>query len=435
MALKKKNTDMRKLNFLIIFLTQSLTIYSQDLEYAKAIVQKLASPELKGRGYTESGNILAAEYISSEYKRIGLIPFGKSYYQKFNIPINTFPNDVLVKINGEVLNPGVDFLIESSSPSIKGKINVVKTDRNGIDTKEKFIDLIRKAGENFILIDNTTKSTENKELNKTIDDYISFLKYSPQIPCKGVIIYTKEKLTWENSTTLNIRPIITINKEIELNNFNSVELKIDNKFIDKYETQNIVGYIKGSVKPDSFIVVTAHYDHLGKMGKETYFPGANDNASGIAMTLNLANYYSKNQPKYSMVFICLSAEEIGLYGAKEFTENPLIKLEKIKFLVNFDLAGTGEEGIRVVNGSVFKDKFDLLTKINTENKLLPKVDIRGAACNSDHCLFYQKGVPCFYIYTQGGIKAYHDVYDKYETLPLTEFVDYNTLMIKFFDNL
>jgi len=136
-----------------------------------------------------------------------------------------------------------------------------------------------------------------------------------------------------------------------------------------------------------------------------------------------------------MVFICLSAEEIGLYGGKEFTENPLIKLEKIKFLVNFNLAGTGEEGIRVVNGSVFKDKFDLLTKINTENKLLPKVDIRGAACNSDHCLFYQEGVPCFYIYTQGGIKAYHDVYDKYETLPLTEFVDYNTLMIKFFDNL
>ena len=426
---------MKRLNFLIISLTLSVILYSQDLEYAKTIVQKLASPELKGRGYTENGNILAAEYISSEYKRIGLLPFGKSYYQKFNIPVNTFPNEVSVKINGEVLKPGIDYLIESSSPSIRGKINFVKADRTGIDTKEKFIDLIRKAGENFILIDNTTKSTENKELNKTIDEYISFLKYSPQILCKGVIIFTKEKLTWDNSTKLNVRPIILINKEIDLNSFNSVELKIDNKFIDKYETQNIVGYIKGSLKPDSFIVVTAHYDHLGKMGKDTYFPGANDNASGIAMTLNLVNYYSKNQPKYSMVFICLSAEEVGLYGAKEFTENPLIKLEKIKFLVNFDLAGTGEEGIRVVNGSVFKDKFDLLTKINTENKLLPKVDIRGAACNSDHCLFYKKGVPCFYIYTQGGIKAYHDVYDKYETLPLTEFVYYNTLMIKFFDNL
>jgi len=426
---------MKRLNLLIILLTLSVFLHSQDIEYAKTIVQKLASPELKGRGYTENGNSLAAEFITSEYKRIGLLPFGKSYYQKFNIPINTFPNEVLVKINGEVLKPGIDYLIESSSPGIRGKINCVKADRSGIDTKEKLIDLIRKAGENFILIDNTIKSTENKDLNKTIDEFISFLKYSPQIPCKGVIIYTKEKLTWDNSTKLNVRPVIVINKEMDLNSFNVVELKIDNKFIDKYETQNIVGYIKGSLKPDSFIIVTAHYDHLGKMGKDTYFPGANDNASGIAMILNLASYYSKHQPKYSIVFISLSAEEIGLYGAKEFTENPLFKLDKIRFLVNFDLAGTGEEGIRVVNGSVYKDKFDLLTKINTDNKLFPKVDIRGAACNSDHCFFYQKGVPCFYIYTQGGIKAYHDIYDKYETLPLTEFVDYNTLMIKFFDNL
>jgi Zn-dependent M28 family amino/carboxypeptidase len=222
---------------------------------------------------------------------------------------------------------------------------------------------------------------------------------------------------------------------MDLNRFNSLEISLDNKFIEKYETQNIVGYLQGSVKPDSFIVVTAHYDHLGKMGKEIYFPGANDNASGMAMILDLASYYAKNPPKYSIVFIALSAEEVGILGAREFTEHPLIKLEKIKFLVNFDIAGTGDEGIRVVNGSVYKDKFDLLTGINTEQKLLPKVDIRGAACNSDHCLFYQKGVPCFYIYTQGGIKAYHDVYDKYETLPFTEFAHYRTLMIKFFDAL
>jgi aminopeptidase YwaD len=136
-----------------------------------------------------------------------------------------------------------------------------------------------------------------------------------------------------------------------------------------------------------------------------------------------------------MVFVALSAEELGILGAKAFTDNPPIDLKKIKFLVNFDLAGTGDEGIKVVNGSVFKDKFDLLTRINTEQKLLPKVDIRGAACNSDHCLFYQKGVPCFYIYTLGGIQAYHDILDKSETLPLTEFADYCKLMIDFFNKI
>ncbi|MDP4204980.1 MAG: M28 family peptidase, partial [Bacteroidota bacterium] len=183
------------------------------------------------------------------------------------------------------------------------------------------------------------------------------------------------------------------------------------------------------------IVVTAHYDHLGKMGKEVYFPGANDNASGVAMLLNLAKHYSEVKPKYSMVFIALSAEELGILGAKAYTDAPLTDLRKIKFLINFDLAGTGDEGIKIVNGSVFKEKFDLLSKINQANSLLPKVNIRGAACNSDHCAFYKKGVPCFYIYTQGGIQAYHDIYDKSETLPLTKFVNYCTLMIKFFDSL
>jgi len=297
------------------------------------------------------------------------------------------------------------------------------------------INLIKNAGDQFILIDNTVKTTDNKELNKKIDDYISFLKYSSKISCKGIILYTSDKLTWECSTFLNVRPVLIIHKEIDLKNLNSVELNIENKFIKEYETQNIIGYLKGKLQPDSFVVILAHYDHLGMMGKETCFPGANDNASGVAMLLNLAKYYSKTKPNYSMVFIALSAEEVGLYGAKEFTDNPLIKLEKIKFLINFDLAGTGEEGIRVVNGSIYKDRFDLLTKINNENKLLPKVDIRGAACNSDHCLFYQKGVPCFYIYTQGGIKAYHDVYDKFETLPFTKFTNYCTLMIKFFDSI
>jgi len=122
-----------------------------------------------------------------------------------------------------------------------------------------------------------------------------------------------------------------------------------------------------------------------------------------------------------------------LIGANEFVNHPLIKLDRIKFLINFDLAGTGEEGIRVVNGSVYKDKFNLLAKINEENMLLPKIDLRGEACISDHCPFFLHGVPCFYIYTQGGISAYHDIYDKSETLPFTEFNDYFILIVKFFN--
>ena len=426
---------MKKLCILLTFLILTKFSYAQNIEYAKSVVEKLASPELQGRGYTGNGNLLTADFISGEYKRLGLELVRKSYYQKFNIPVNTFPGEISLIVNGEKLKPAIDYLIESSSPSIKGKYDIIKIKKKELDSQEKLINIINKAHNGFILINATEKLTENKELNKKIEDYISFLEYSPQFSCKGIIVFTKEKLNWENSTFQNIRPIIMINKDIDLSDFNSIEIIIESTFIKNYETQNIIGVIKGSLKPDSFIAITAHYDHLGHMGKETYFPGANDNASGVAMLLNLAEYYSKYKPKYSIVFISLSAEEVGILGAKEFADHPQIDLKSIKFLINFDLAGTGEEGIRVVNGSVFKDKFDLLTKINTENKLLPKVDIRGEACNSDHCAFYQKGVPCFYIYTQGGIKAYHDIFDKFETLPFTEFIDYCKLMIRFFDSI
>ena len=169
------------------------------------------------------------------------------------------------------------------------------------------------------------------------------------------------------------------------------------------------------------------------MGKKTLFPGANDNASGTAMLLNLARYYSKNPPRISMVFISLGAEELGLLGASYFVEHPLIDLKKIKFLINFDLAGTGNDGIKVVNGSVYNRKFEKLQELNDDFHLLPAVKIRGEACNSDHCIFYQHGVPCFYIYTLGGISAYHDIYDRRETLPLTEFDNYFKLITKFLD--
>ncbi len=425
----------KPLLFLLLFSFHLLT-FSQDIDYARRIIERLSSAEFKGRGYIENGDKISADYIANEYRNLGLLPGNKkTYFQKLNISVNTLPNRVFVRIDGMELKTATDYLVESSCPSINGKYQIIKTDRSQIDTDAKLVSLVNKAGNSFILIDNRNKKNEEPELSKKIDEYLQFLKYSPEVNIKGIIIYTNEKLTWESSTTQNIRPVVIVNKELDLISLNSIEITVDAKFIQKYETQNIIGSVKGASDSDSTIVVLAHYDHLGKLGKDIYFPGANDNASGVAMILNLAKHYAENKPKYTIVFIALSGEELGLLGAKAFIDNPLIDLTKIKFLVNFDLAGTGEEGIRIVNGSIYKEKFDLISTINQQQGLLPKVDIRGAACNSDHCFFYQKGVPCFYIYTQGGIRAYHDIFDKYETLPLTEFVDYCKLMILFFDSI
>lgn len=175
------------------------------------------------------------------------------------------------------------------------------------------------------------------------------------------------------------------------------------------KTQNVIGYISGEV--DTFIMFGAHYDHLGEMGKDVYFPGANDNASGCSMLLNLAKYYSEHKPHYSIMFSFFSGEEIAILGSHYMSDNPPVDLKKIKFFFNLDMVGTGEEGIKIVNGSIFKQEFNILDTINAHNHYLFKIGRRGEAKNSDHYYFYEKGVPCFFIYTLGGSKDYHNVYD------------------------
>ncbi len=213
------------------------------------------------------------------------------------------------------------------------------------------------------------------------------------------------------------------------------KFRVDAKLINGYTSQNVIGYIPGKIEPDSFIVISAHYDHLGRMGKDTYFPGANDNASGTAMLLELANYYSSHQPDYSIAFMAFGAEEAGLIGSSYYVGHPLFPLNQIKFMVNLDLVGTGDEGMTVVNGVMLADEFNLLTKINEQKGYLSKVNKRANAPNSDHYFFATKGVKAIFIYTLGGIKAYHDVYDGAETLPLTKFKELFGLLTDFIEEL
>jgi len=216
-----------------------------------------------------------------------------------------------------------------------------------------------------------------------------------------------------------------------------VRFRVDAELIENYQSQNIIGFIKGKEVPDTFLVFSAHYDHLGMMGNEVYFPGANDNASGVAMLLELARYYAMpgNEPHYSIVFIAFGGEEAGLAGSKYYTQNPLFPLKRIKFLINLDLMGTGQEGMTVVNGTIFSKEFEKLRKINQQRNYLPQIKKRGEAANSDHFFFTEKGVPSFFFYTLGSPKHYHDIYDRPETLPLSGFKGVFMLILDFVEQL
>ncbi len=420
---------------LISFLLRGFVLYSQDIDYARKIVNTLASGQFSGRGYTNHADLKSAEFIRNEFRISGLDPRGKEYFQYFNIDVNTFPGEIELRVNQNLLVPGEDYLVDPSSPSINGKFQVLRINRLDLTKPEVIKSIISEADGKAILIDLNDTLIFSKEEDEKISKLINSIKYNPIIKNSLTLIHSDKKLTWSISALQAKKSVVIINSNnLKTSVITEVEVNIEAKFKKNYRTQNIIGVIPGTVAPDSFLVITAHYDHLGIMGKSIIFPGANDNASGVAMILTLGKYFAANPPKYSLVLIAFSAEELGLLGAENFTNNPLFEIEKTKFLINFDLAGTGEDGIKVVNATIFNKEFESLQKINTSGNFLPSVQPRGEACISDHCMFYMKKLPCFYIYTLGGISAYHDIYDNPETLPLTEFQNYSRLMISFLNS-
>lgn len=403
--------------FVIVFFFCLKLSFGQDKSYARVVVDTLTSDNYAGRGYVKNGHIKAANFIEQEFTRFGLKRFDSGFKQKYKIDVNTFGGMADVYIGNNPLLAGIDFLVDPSCPTVKGTFKLKWLNRNIVgDTKKMSKFVTSDLSDVFLIID-----TEDIEDPAQLE-FMNAMVHNP-FNAKGIIIVKSNKLTWSVSGTQKKYPLLFINKtQIS---FKDKEITFDLQAeLKKGEvTQNIIGYVKGNEVPDSFLVISAHYDHLGMLGPDAIFYGANDNASGTAMLLNLAMHYSKpeNTPKYSILFIAFGAEEIGLLGSKYYVENPYFPLEKIKFLINVDIMGTGNDGITVVNGSVHQKEFDLLTKINDENLYLTRIKKRGKAANSDHHMFDEKGVKSIFIYTMGGSRAYHDIQDSESNLTLFKY--------------
>jgi aminopeptidase YwaD len=442
---------VKKVYLLVLFSCIRLILVSQEKQelkttYARQVITDLTSEAMHGRGYVNNGDALAAAYMKAAFQKCGLKSFNPDYYQKFAFSVNTFPGSIRFAIMGfnkatkklEVFEgkPGITMLVGASCPSTKENFSVVVFDSTyavSDETFEKFRTNLKSSAV-FILADDRT-ITDKKKL-----DYFKKVKAN-YFNTAGVIEFTKKlthTISQEVSGFRNIK-LLSDSFNVDISHLKKIktQLEIESKFIPEHATQNVIGYISGSLHPDSFIVFSAHYDHLGQLGSHVYFPGANDNASGCAMLLSLARYYSsaERRPEYSIAFIAFAGEEAGLVGSGYYVEHPVFPLANISFLVNMDIMGTGDEGITVVNGSIYKKEFDALKAINDSSNLLKEVKIRGKAANSDHYLFSEKGVKAIFIYTMGGIKAYHDVYDKGETLPLTKFEELFQLITRFTDYL
>lgn len=383
--------------------------YSQNRNYAKEIANLLCQPECFGRGYVKNGDAVAAELIKKEWSKTGLKPWGK-YEQAFGFPVIRFAELPTCSIGERPLTEGHDFVPDPGCPKIEGTWPLFFLDSATVDNVAKWNQFLKKKryGKMLVLdLPALTKVEHPERIQQLQQEGGKF---------RGIILL-QEKITWGVSSSFERIPKIYIRKAVFPKFGETVTLYINPEFVPSYQTKNLLGYIPGTKFPDSFVVFTAHYDHLGGIGKEVFFPGANDNASGVALLLDLAHYYAKNPLPYSVAFFLFAGEEAGLMGSLYYVTHPIFPLSQISLLMNIDLAGTGEKGATFVNGSVFKEIFDTLVSLNATWGCLPAgIFPRGKAANSDHYFFSEKGVPSLFMYLMGDYPYYHDTRDMPEKL-------------------
>lgn len=431
-----------KRGFFLLFLVVAIQAQAQDSLYVRSLIDSLSSPRYFGRGYVNEGDQKAANFIANEFKKTNAKPFGNSYLQPVPFPINTFPKRMSVRLDDSLLTPFYDYKVTASSKGCEGTYDIVEIPVKALKSEKRLQKFIDKTDivNKFILI-NESSISPRKQKSKSwafAMDIIHALPYQDILPVRGTII-VKEKIDaqgmWSKDPLKST--IIRIAKTKAGKHPKKITLEIDQQFTPKYTSNNVVAYIKGTVVPDTFIVFGGHYDHLGYMGENTIFPGANDNASGTATVIDLARYYSQpdHQPYYSMAFMAFTGEEAGLLGSKFYTENPLYPLSKIKYMFNLDMVGTGENGITVVNATANPAIYKQLDTLNKQNKYLPVVNSRGEAANSDHHYFHKSGVPAVFIYGMGKSGPYHHPEDNSANLGLKGYIPMFKLLTDFINTM
>jgi Zn-dependent M28 family amino/carboxypeptidase len=198
---------------------------------------------------------------------------------------------------------------------------------------------------------------------------------------------------------------------------------------ESLEGVNLVGYIAGTEHPDRYIVLTAHYDHLGVQNGEIY-NGADDNASGTAAIMAIADYFRRNPPSSFVIIAALDAEEMGLQGARAFVASPPVPLADIIVNVNLDMVSRNENGelyaagtyhypflLPYVEGVAAGAGVTLLTGHDSPD--LPPGD--DWTLLSDHGAFHEAGIPFIYFGVEDH-EDYHRPTDVFENIDPDFFV-------------
>ena len=224
---------------------------------------------------------------------------------------------------------------------------------------------------------------------------------------------------------------------IEKNNYyQNIPAEYFSRMKEPKSSENVVAFIEGSEKPDEIIVLSAHYDHVGMREDGTIYNGADDDGSGTMAMLEIAEAFQQavkdgNGPKRSILFLHVTAEEIGLYGSRYYTENPIFPLENTVANLNTDMIGRidpdkkdnpnyiyliGSDKLSQELHNVSEEVNEKYTNLELDYTYNDENDPNRFYYRSDHYNFAKNNIPIIF-YFNGTHEDYHkptDTPDKIE---------------------
>jgi len=477
---------MRKLIVSVLLCLAFQLSFSQDsllLHYSKTItkaelsehVYTLSSEKFDGRNTGSEGQRMAAEYIQDEFREDGLKEPGLGssmpYFQEFALE-KCYWKELQLSVEGIEFSAGEDFIFLSEPENVAGNYPVIfagygiddslYSDYQNLDVKGKVV--VAFSGEpkgkdgNYIISGKSEPSrkayyfskaetaaekgaaglivmaTDDKNFKKYAKHYdemfsqpnISYLETEKK---KSIFTVYTNLASGAKILSTNPHALELILKEKDTDplansgNFTS-SVRI-NSVIECYpmNTENVIGIVEGTDKKEEAVVVIAHYDHKGRVDGKLY-PGADDNATGTASVMELAEAFAKaardgHPPRRTMIFMAVAGEELGLYGSQYYSEHPVIPLNKTYACVNIDMIGRVaseyKDETNYIGGYVYQSLEllhiamlnDSLLAPGFKNYLQYRPQVRGG---SDHYYFAKNGIPSIF-YFEGIHKDYHGTGD------------------------
>lgn len=407
-----------------LLMALSFCAMSQSMQRVKKVVQELSSPTYYGRGYTHKGDSLAADYIARYLRKMGINAVGDSYYQHFPMDINTYVGTPLLTIDGNQLRNGIDWVAYPNSPGVKGTYPFQWISANMLTSKQQLNKLLAsELKETFICFDSTI--TVNEQLHY----FARNLFTSNRLMVKGIVDCV-ESPKYSARRYVNDYVTLRVRQEWLKPSTDSITIDLENQFIRNYQTQNVSGFIQGQT--DTCVTLIAHYDHLGTFGEAVY-AGANDNASGVAMLLELARHFHQHPPHYSIQLIFFSAEEASFYGSEYYVANPLYPLEKTKLVINFDMVASGTDWTELIHAELYPSIKRQFLELNKSGQYIKHLKPTGYDATSDHYHFHDAGIPALFFWTAGGNEDYHEPLDTAEKLDYPVFEGIYQLVVDFLE--